>query len=60
LNFEEGVLPESNLSELRRREYMANQVGKRYVCKKCGAEFIVTRGGNGTVHCCGQPVELKK
>ena len=40
--------------------YMANQVGKRYVCKKCGAEFIVTRGGNGTVHCCGQPMELKK
>jgi ribosomal protein L37AE/L43A len=39
---------------------MANQVGKRYVCKKCGAEFIVTRGGNGTVHCCGQPMELKK
>jgi len=40
--------------------YMPNQVGKRYVCKKCGAEFIVTRGGNGTVHCCGQPMELKK
>ena len=39
---------------------MANQVGKRYVCKKCGAEFIVTRGGNGTLHCCGQPMELKK
>jgi len=39
---------------------MANQVGKRYVCKKCGAEFIVTKGGNGTLHCCGQPMELKK
>ena len=39
---------------------MANQVGKRYVCKKCGAEFIVTRGGNGTIHCCGQPMEQKK
>ena len=39
---------------------MANQVGKRYVCKKCGAEFIVTRGGNGTVCCCGQAMELKK
>jgi transposase-like protein len=38
---------------------MASQVGKRYVCKKCGAEFIVTRGGNGTVRCCGQPMELK-
>ena len=39
---------------------MANQVGKRYVCKKCGAEFIVTRPGEGTLICCGQPMELKK
>ena len=39
---------------------MANQVGKRYVCKKCGAEFIVTRKGDGTIACCGQPMELKK
>ncbi len=39
---------------------MANQVGKRYKCAKCGAEVIVTRGGNGTVKCCDQPRELKK
>jgi hypothetical protein len=26
---------------------MANQVGKRYVCTVCGAEFIVTRAGDG-------------
>ncbi|MBN2401460.1 MAG: desulfoferrodoxin [Spirochaetes bacterium] len=39
---------------------MANQVGKRYICKNCGAEVIVTRGGNGAVVCCGQPMELKK
>jgi desulfoferrodoxin-like iron-binding protein len=39
---------------------MANQVGKRYKCAKCGAEVIVTRGGNGTVKCCGQSMELKK
>lgn len=39
---------------------MANQIGKRYVCKKCGSEFIVTKGGEGTVTCCGQPMELKK
>ena len=42
------------------RTDMANQIGKRYVCKKCGSEFIVTRGGDGTVICCGQPMELKK
>lgn len=39
---------------------MANEVGKRYICKKCGAELIVTRGGKGTLHCCGKPMELKK
>jgi len=39
---------------------MANQVGKRYICKKCGAELIVTRGGDGKLHCCGEPMELKK
>lgn len=39
---------------------MANQAGKRYFCVKCAAEFIVTRGGEGTVSCCGQPMQLKK
>jgi desulfoferrodoxin-like iron-binding protein len=39
---------------------MANQVGKRYICTKCGSEFIVTRGGEGTLTCCGQPMEQKK
>ncbi|MDO8635706.1 MAG: desulfoferrodoxin [Dehalococcoidia bacterium] len=39
---------------------MPNQVGKRYVCTKCGAEFIVTRGGDGTISCCNQPMILKE
>jgi hypothetical protein len=39
---------------------MANQVGKRYVCTVCGAEFIVTRGGDGEMHCCGKKMEVKK
>ncbi len=39
---------------------MANTVGKRYQCTKCGAECMVTRGGNGTITCCGQPMEIKK
>jgi desulfoferrodoxin-like iron-binding protein len=39
---------------------MANQTGKRYLCTKCGAEYIVTRGGEGTLVCCGQPMEQKK
>ncbi|MFC1910261.1 hypothetical protein ACFLXC_03065 [Chloroflexota bacterium] len=39
---------------------MANQAGKRYRCAKCNSEFIVTKPGNGTLSCCGQPMELKK
>ena len=39
---------------------MANEIGKRYQCTKCGAEFIVTKAGKGTVNHCGQPMELKK
>ena len=38
---------------------MANEVGKRYRCTKCGSEFIVTKGGTGVMKCCG-PVEIKK
>jgi DNA-directed RNA polymerase subunit RPC12/RpoP len=37
---------------------VANEVGKRYVCAKCGAEFMVTKAGQGAVSCCGQ--EMKK
>ena len=39
---------------------MANQVGKRYRCTKCGAEMIITKGGDGTIMCCGQPMEQKQ
>jgi desulfoferrodoxin-like iron-binding protein len=39
---------------------MANTVGKRYRCAKCGAEVIITKGGAGTIICCGQPMEIKQ
>jgi len=39
---------------------MANKAGKRYTCKKCNAEYIVTRGGDGQLKCCGQDMEEKK
>ena len=39
---------------------MANETGKRYVCKKCGCELLVTKGGGGQLTCCGEPMELKK
>jgi len=40
-------------------EQLANQTGKRYVCGKCGSEFIVTKGGDGAIVCCQTPMELK-
>ena len=39
---------------------MGSDVGRKFECKKCGAEFIVTKGSNGVLQCCGQPMELKK
>ncbi|MCH8994838.1 MAG: desulfoferrodoxin [Chloroflexi bacterium] len=39
---------------------MANQAGKRYLCSKCGTEMIVTKGGDGGLTCCGQPMEQKQ
>lgn len=43
-----------------KRRYVANQTGKRYKCESCGSEFIVTRGGNGSITCCGTEMPLKK
>ncbi len=42
------------------RTKMANQLGKMYICSKCGSQVIVTKGGGGTLKCCGQDMELKK
>jgi DNA-directed RNA polymerase subunit RPC12/RpoP len=39
---------------------MANQLGKVYVCGKCGSQVIVTKGGNGSIKCCGATMEQKK
>jgi desulfoferrodoxin-like iron-binding protein len=39
---------------------MATQLGKIYVCSKCGSQFIVTKAGTGDLTCCGQAMELKK
>ena len=39
---------------------MANETGKRYFCSVCGSEFIVTKGGDGAVICCNQPMAKKQ
>ncbi|HKP19138.1 MAG TPA: hypothetical protein VJT84_11710 [Gaiellaceae bacterium] len=36
-----------------------NETGKRYVCSACGSELLVTRGGEGTLSCCDQPMEIR-
>ncbi len=38
---------------------MANVSAKRYVCKVCGGEFIVTREGSGELFCCGRAMTIK-
>ncbi|MDP6402334.1 MAG: hypothetical protein QF467_02165 [SAR202 cluster bacterium] len=38
---------------------MANETGKRYLCSKCGSEFVVTKGGEGSITCCGEPMPRK-
>ena len=39
---------------------MAAQIGKIYICGSCNAQVIVTKGGNGTLKCCGQEMQQKK
>jgi desulfoferrodoxin-like iron-binding protein len=39
---------------------MANQMGKRYTCSKCGGEVIITKAGGGVLVCCGQDMVMKK
>ncbi len=39
---------------------MPNQLGKLYICAKCGAQVIVTKGGTGDIQCCGAAMEQKK
>ncbi|MHB8376141.1 MAG: hypothetical protein ACYDEB_04210 [Dehalococcoidia bacterium] len=46
-------------SSARRRDAVANQVGKRYQCTKCNSEMIVTKAGDGQLSCCGQPMQQK-
>jgi len=35
------------------------QLGKMYLCGNCGAQIIVTKGGDGTVKCCGKEMQKK-
>lgn len=37
-----------------------NQLGKRYKCQVCGTEVLCTKGGEGTVNCCGQEMQVQE
>lgn len=37
---------------------MANQLGKRFQCEKCGSEVLCTKAGEGEVHCCNTPMQM--
>jgi Desulfoferrodoxin, N-terminal domain len=35
-----------------------NKLGTRLRCETCGGELMVTKGGEGSAECCGQPMQL--
>lgn len=39
---------------------MSNQLGKRYLCEKCGSEVLCTKGGDGKINCCDQEMDIKQ
>jgi len=39
---------------------VANQLGKRYRCSKCGTEILCTKAGDGVATCCGQEMEVQE
>ena len=48
-----------NALSSRLGDRMANEMGKKYACGACGAQFVVTQAGSGVLTCCGQPAERK-
>ncbi len=38
---------------------MPNKPGSRMKCETCGAEIVITKGGNGSVTCCSNPMVAK-
>lgn len=39
---------------------MTSHKSELYCCQKCGAEVEVKKGGDGTLRCCGQAMEIKQ
>lgn len=39
---------------------MANGLGKRYRCRKCGSEVLCTKASDGVIICCGEEMEIQQ
>ncbi|MDY6893212.1 MAG: desulforedoxin [Chloroflexota bacterium] len=39
---------------------MPNPVGKRFNCSVCNSEVLITKAGDGSLECCGQPMTLQE
>jgi hypothetical protein len=53
--------PDTHESRRRSREcQMANQLGKRYLCEKCGTEVLCNKPGNGAIECCDAEMKIKE
>jgi hypothetical protein len=39
---------------------MANQLGKRYMCEKCGTEVLCNKPGSGALECCEAEMKIKE
>ncbi|HVN90291.1 MAG TPA: hypothetical protein VMT61_10805 [Candidatus Binataceae bacterium] len=39
---------------------MANTLGKRYMCEKCGTEVLCNKAGTGSFECCDAEMKLKE
>jgi hypothetical protein len=45
---------------LKEDPIMANELGKRYTCEKCGSSVLCTKGGEGAILCCEAEMELQE
>ncbi|HUY28471.1 MAG TPA: hypothetical protein VMV27_13740 [Candidatus Binataceae bacterium] len=39
---------------------MANTLGKRYQCEKCGTEVLCNKAGQGEIACCDLNMKIKE
>jgi hypothetical protein len=39
---------------------MPTQLGKRYLCEKCGVEVLCNKPGTGGLQCCDADMKLKE